>query len=149
MHDSLTIREVTDETGLQACHRLRHRVFVEEQQVDEAEEYDDLDPLCRHFLCYANRQPEPVGTARLWLPPEGHAKAQRVAVDAAWRGRGVGRALMLAVEHAAAEAEYEELTLGAQLTAIAFYRKLGYEPHGGEFLDAGIPHVMMRKQLGA
>ena len=42
---------------------------------------------------------------------------------------------------------HERVILGAQLTAIPFYEKLGYAAYGPEFDDAGIPHRMMEKPL--
>ncbi|HDU1156663.1 TPA: GNAT family N-acetyltransferase, partial [Listeria monocytogenes] len=39
------------------------------------------------------------------------------------------------------------LKLGAQVTAIPFYEKLGYKTCSGLFLDAGIEHKEMKKTL--
>ena len=40
-----------------------------------------------------------------------------------------------------------EAKLGSQTHAIEFYRKLGFETIGEEFMDAGIPHMNMVLQL--
>ena len=40
-----------------------------------------------------------------------------------------------------------QITLGAQLQALPFYEKLGYTAEGQEFIDAGIPHREMIKNL--
>jgi predicted GNAT family N-acyltransferase len=48
------------------------------------------------------------------------------------------------------EARVEGMTkskLNAQIQAQEFYHKLGYVTVSGEFLDAGIPHVTMVKQI--
>ena len=34
--------------------------------------------------------------------------------------------------------------LSAQIEAVGFYEKMGFEPYGGEFEEAGIRHVNMR-----
>ena len=140
----------TDEQ-LKACHEIRRVVFCEEQGVSEEDEWDELDPLCDHFLALPEDDAplaEAVGTARLWIREDtGEAKAQRVAVHAAARKTGVGKRLMRALEWRAKERGCAEVLLGAQLTAIPFYEALGYEAFGAEFDDAGIPHRMMRLKL--
>ena len=141
----LHVIEALTPEDLAACRELRRRVFVVEQCVDEADEWDGLDDACRHFLCLVDG--EPVGTARLRLLPDGVAKAQRVAVLRAKRRRGVGRALMTALEDAARAAGCGEVSLGAQLQALPFYQRLGYTAQGPVFDDAGIPHRYMSREL--
>lgn len=51
-------------------------------------------------------------------------RAVFVAPDA--QERGIGRALMAAVERAAEEADVARLTLQSSLTAVGFYDRLGY-----------------------
>jgi predicted GNAT family N-acyltransferase len=38
-------------------------------------------------------------------------------------------------------------SFGAQLQAISFYEKLGYQCYGDEFMDAGIAHRHMEKTI--
>ncbi|RCV58738.1 hypothetical protein DEF24_12340 [Marinitenerispora sediminis] len=37
--------------------------------------------------------------------------------------------------------------LHAQTHALDFYARLGYTAYGAEFMDAGIPHRHMRREL--
>jgi predicted GNAT family N-acyltransferase len=141
------IRTTKTKAELLACLALRRRVFIEEQGVPEADELDALDPVCAHFLAWEANGGPAVGTARLWITPEGTAKAQRVAVLPFARGEGIGAALMAAVEEEARRRGHKELVLGAQLSAVPFYERLGYEGYGEVFDDAGIPHWMMRRAL--
>jgi predicted GNAT family N-acyltransferase len=142
---------VANDEQLKACHEVRRVVFVEEQQVPVEEEWDDLDEVSEHFLALPEDGAplsEALGTARLWIDPvSSQAKAQRVAVHKAARGKGIGRALMRALEWRAKERGAPEVLLGAQLTAIPFYERLGYTAYGPEFDDAGIPHRMMKLAL--
>ena len=138
--------EVTEPAELSVVHELRRAVFVLEQGVSEAEEWDGLDGECRHWLAWA--EDRAVGTARLRITGD-VACVQRVAVAADWRRRGVGRALMAAVEDAARAAGCTRVQLGAQLTALAFYHRLGYSAHGPVFDYAGIPHRAMVKVWAA
>ena len=88
---------------------------------------------------------EPVTTARLRPVDSTVGKVERVATIQAARGHGYGKEIMDEVERVAKRQGLVELRLGAQLTALPFYEKLGYEAFGDEFLDANIPHRMMRK----
>ena len=144
------VRRATSAEEINTCLQLRRVVFIDEQKVPEAEELDDLDPVCRHFLALPGKSSplrEAMGTARILFLDDGTAKAQRVAVLRDYRKHGVGSALMFALEGEAARAGRQMLILSSQLTAVPFYERLGYEPYGDVFVDAGIDHRMMRKAV--
>jgi predicted GNAT family N-acyltransferase len=144
------VRRASSPEDLAACVHIRRVVFIAEQGVPEADELDGLDNVCRHFLALPEKASPPMrafGTARILFLDDGSAKAQRVAVLKEMRGRGVGAALMFALEGEAARAGRAVMILGSQVTAVPFYSKLGYEPYGDVFLDAGIEHRMMRKSV--
>ncbi len=42
---------------------------------------------------------------------------------------------------------HASLLLHAQVDAQSFYAALGFEPLGGIFMEAGIPHIGMRLKL--
>ena len=144
-------RLIKGEAELEKCLQIRRRVFVEEQGVAKNLELDGLEAECVHFLAWSDSDAEldrAVGTARLWIDCNGVAKAQRVAVLATARGGGVGRQLMRVVEQETRARGIAELILGAQISALPFYRAIGYRAYGDEFDDAGIPHRMMHRGLG-
>lgn len=124
-----------------AASEIRRKVFIDEQNVPQEEEWDGLDPECQHFLAMLDGQP--VGTARLL--PDAHIG--RVAVLASARGTGIGVLLMQAAIEAARHAGHTQVALSAQVHALAFYEQLGFVAHGEEFLDAGIPHREMTLSL--
>jgi predicted GNAT family N-acyltransferase len=126
---------------------IRTVVFVVEQQVPAVEEIDLQDRTAPFLVAYDDAG-APVGTARILLPDATTAKIGRVAVLAAWRHRGIGRRLMEAAEAFIREQTGASIIkLGSQLSAQPFYEKLGYEPFGDRFAEAGIEHVMMRKPV--
>ena len=126
-----------------ACERtlraIRTRVFVEEQGVPEALEWDGLDEPSRHVVAVA-ADGTPIGTGRLLR--DGHIG--RMAVIKEWRGRGVGSALLERLLAIAGSMGMNEVKLHAQTHAIGFYARQGFTVEGGEFMEAGIPHVEMR-----
>ena len=123
---------------------VREPVFVVEQQVPIEEEWDELDPKCRHVIA-RDALDRPIGTGR--LTPE--RKIGRMAVIADWRGKGVGGAILEALMDEARALGWPEVTLNAQTHAMPFYASYGFEAFGEEFMEAGIPHRKMRKLLGA
>jgi predicted GNAT family N-acyltransferase len=136
------IREASWEQDGDRLRALRHEVFVREQGVPEALEWDGLDPQCRHVLA-ETAAGEAIGTGRLL--PDGHVG--RMAVAYAWRRQGVGSALLERLV-ALAQARGDRLVvLHAQSYVTAFYRRAGFETIGAEFMEAGIAHVEMRKRL--
>jgi len=70
-----------------------------------------------------------------------------MAVLKAWRGRGVGGALLRELLALAQERGHAEARLHAQTHALAFYRKHGFTPVGEEFMEAGIAHHRMHMRL--
>ncbi len=130
---------------IDTCLAIRHEVFVLGQGVPAPLEVDGKDPKCEHFLAW--ERDEPIGTARLRITDDGHAKAERVAVRPGHQGKGVGTLLMEALEENASARGFDELILTAQVPVIPFYETLGYEVIGPVFIEAAIPHRKMRKAL--
>ncbi|MGX7199467.1 GNAT family N-acetyltransferase [Enterococcus nangangensis] len=126
--------------------RIRHDVFMVEQNVPLEEEIDQDEAYCIHFVAY-NDDKVPMGTCRLHPLQDGVMKLQRMAVQKKFRKMHIGEQLILEAEAFAKEQHYHHIILGAQLTAQPFYAKLGYQAYGEEFLDANIPHIMMEKYL--
>jgi len=125
---------------------IRRAVFVVEQGVSEALEIDGRDGNAEHLLALLDG--EAVGTLRLRLLEDGRiAKIERVAVLAPARGRRIGQALMQSALARAVALDAREARLHAQTVVRAFYTSFGFEAHGPEFEEDGIPHVAMRRDL--
>lgn len=130
---------------LATCHALRRVVFIEEQNVPEAEEVDGRDADALHFL--AQFEGVPVGCARVLILGD-MAKIGRVCVLPAFRGQGMGVALIeAALTHLRKVEGVAKAKLGAQSHAISFYERLGFVAEGPEYLDAGIRHRDMVRVL--
>ena len=121
---------------------VREKVFIEEQGVPRALEWDEWDEPSDHALAYAAGS-SAIGTARLL--PDGHIG--RMAVLREWRGMGVGAALLQAMLQLARNKRIPEVRLNAQTHAAGFYARFGFSRAGEEFLEAGIPHVEMTLRI--
>ncbi|AGY60409.1 GNAT family N-acetyltransferase [Gloeobacter kilaueensis] len=124
----------------QELYYVRRLVFIEEQAVPAEIEIDGWDELSIHVLA-RDLGGEPIGCGRLL--PDGHIG--RMAVLPAWRGQGVGRALLDCLLDLAQKAGIETVHLSAQVHAIPFYLKAGFVPYGDIYDEAGIPHRAMHK----
>lgn len=138
------VRKLSSPADWEAAKAIRFEVFVDEQQVPIALELDALDATARHWLAWEGETA--IATARAVSQDFGW-KIGRVAVRRAWRGQGVGVAVMRTIIAAARRAEVRELQLESQIHALAFYERLGFVAEGPEFDDAGIPHRLMRLRL--
>ncbi|MCW4149146.1 GNAT family N-acetyltransferase [Halomonas sp. 18H] len=138
----LTIREGGWTELGDVAGEIRRVVFIDEQQVPIEEEWDGLDPDCRHFLAL-DTEGRPLGTARLL--PDGHIG--RVAVFHEARGQGVGQALMQAAIDTARRRGDARVMLAAQIQALPFYERLGFIAEGETFMEAGIAHRNMSLPL--
>jgi predicted GNAT family N-acyltransferase len=146
------VAKVDGEKDLACALAIREVVFIEEQHVPVGLERDDQDASAYHVLAF--QAGHAVGTGRLVRlpsPPAGEsgswAQIGRMAVLAANRGRGVGGALLDALEAEASRQGVRGIVLHAQLHAREFYVRRGYRDASPIFDEAGMPHVEMRKVL--
>jgi len=116
---------------------IRRSVFVEEQGIDESEEWDEHDSGSTHAVAWLGEHP--VGTARLL--PEG--KIGRMAVLPEFRSQGIGNAMLLALLAVAKEKNLSQVRLSAQQQAIGFYSRHGFVPLGEPHVEVEIPHQWM------
>lgn len=124
---------------------IREEVFVREQHFTR--EFDEIDPAAVHVVAFIDG--EAVATGRVFPDQNqpGVYTVGRVAVRKPWRGQGLGREIIKALEEEAKKCGAVEIRLFAQLQARDFYRKLGYTQSGNEVLEEDCPHVMMVHSL--
>jgi predicted GNAT family N-acyltransferase len=122
---------------------VRYEVFVLEQAVPIELELDEMDAASRHAIAWSG-EGQAIGTGRLL--PDGHIG--RVAVKRDSRGRGIGGAILQELMKEARSRGDMEVILNAQVHAEAFYARFGFVREGELFMDAGIPHILMRHRFG-
>lgn len=141
---SLQVNKIASEEELKSAFKIREEVFVIEQEVDPAEEYDEFEETSIHFLAMLDGQP--VGTAR-WRFTKNGVKLERFAVLKEAREKGVGQALVAGV---LSDISSDTNTIGklkylhAQLTAVPLYSKFGFEKEGDIFEECNILHYKMK-----
>ena len=145
----MTVRPTEAAEEIDAAHELRRRVFLGEQQVDAKDEFDEHEATATQVV--ALDESGVVATCRLREYGEGgrDMKLERMAVERRLRGSGVGSRLLAGAEALGRERGARRMVLHAQTQAQGFYAANGYEPEGELFMEAGIEHVRMSKDLAA
>ena len=129
-----------DKEDLAHAHAIRREVFIEEQNVPEADELDGTDGACIHLVAYDGDTP--VCTGRIMIARDDFIIG-RVATIKSHRGQGIATGVMQALIDACVTMGGQRQILHAQTHARSFYEKLGFAAYGEEFDDAGIPHIAM------
>ncbi len=139
------VRAASWEADREAIRAVREIVFVVEQAVDPALEWDGLDAQCDHAVV---QLPDGliVGTGRLCCNGD-EGKIGRMAVLQEFRGQGIGLAILDFLLQRARALGLRQAQLNAQTHALAFYERVGFVAGGPEFDEAGIPHRHMQMEL--
>ena len=140
-------RRVQDPTELGACLAIRHEVFVIGQHVPLELEQDGLEDECFQYIAFDGHKP--VATARI-RPLVNRYKVQRMAVLENQRGTGVGAKLLqfMLDDLAGLSGRVGDIVfLQAQLHAVPFYERFGFEVTSGPIWDAGIEHRDMERAI--
>ena len=116
---------------------LRYRVFSLEQGVDPDIDIDALDEDAVQILALDNGTP--VGTGRMLA--DGHIG--RIAVLMDYRKTGIGKQIVSCLIEHARNNNLDRVFLGAQISAVPFYEKLGFCRSGEDYMEANILHTPM------
>ena len=142
------IKILNNKEELDLGFALRIKVFVEEQNVPIELELDDKDHSTNTVHIGYFNDDKLIGVARLIDMDKDVIHIGRVVIDKAYRGKGIGRKLIVGCENIAKQILKKEviIELSAQIQAEKFYESLGYNRINDKiYLDAGIEHVDMRK----
>ncbi|MEB2782048.1 GNAT family N-acetyltransferase [Algoriphagus sp. C2-6-M1] len=132
---------------LYAILRFRNEVFVVEQNCIY-QDADNKDPLAFHVII----KEDDLLVAYARILPAGISFAEvsigRVASGKSARGTGAGRKLMQdSLSFIAGEFGSCKIRIGAQSYLLSFYRSLGFEVAGANYLEDGIEHVEMTAEI--
>ena len=125
---------------------IRKEVFIQEQNIPAALEWDTVDAAASHAVAY-NSLGAALGTGRLFVDATGAFRIGRMAVLGSMRHAGVGRALLDRLVELARLQGASSVVLSAQVSALRFYARAGFAEEGQPFDEAGIAHVEMRISL--
>ena len=124
--------------------KLRAKVFLDEQGFSA--EFDEIDDIAVHMVLYIDNKAAAV--CRVFYDENKQSyMIGRVAVEKEYRSQHLGAKIMQTAESYIKQVGGTSAKLSAQCRMSGFYKKLGYNPIGEEYLDEFCPHIMMFKEL--
>lgn len=120
---------------------IRHKVFIEEQNVDSDLEREH-DQEAHHYLLILGGKA--LATAR-WRETEKGIKLERFAVLPEFRNRGFGMIILREVMNDVVPLG-KTIYLHSQLRAVPFYERNGFV-NGTSFYEADIEHYFMKLKI--
>lgn len=141
----MNIKIVTSQREKDDALLVRRTVFVEEQQVPLELEIDGHENEAIHFVGY-NDENKPIAASRVRLLDHS-GKLERICVLKEYRGQSYGKQIIRFMEAIIQDNKYTKALLHSQTHAQKFYEELGYKVISDVFMDAGIPHIKMKKSL--
>ncbi len=124
---------------------LRNRILIE--AVGRHEDCRDFDFPEKDIYISAFDGDVLIGSAIITPLNNDTVQMRQMAVENAYQGQGVGRAIALEFERIVREKGYSMIILHAREIAVPFYEKLGYILSSDVFYEIEIPHFEMRKCL--
>ena len=127
--------------------RLRTEVFVVEQNCV----YQDLDNKDQKAIhIYYKENDEIVAYTRIFKSGDYYKNPSigRVVVSKKKRGKELGKKIMISsIEYIKKNLKGEKIELSAQKYLDKFYKDLGFCKIGEDYLEDGIPHQRMIKEI--
>ena len=142
MSNPFTVSLIGWHDGEPLLKPIREAVFIHEQGVPAALEWDGLDESCRHALALS-LQGDAIGCGRML--PDGHIG--HIAVLPQWRKQKVGTAIVEALLDYARTHDYPQISVDVPPHYVPFYRNIGFVEQGKAPMDAGLPHIKMLLKL--
>ncbi len=129
-----------------AAFYVRMQVFVLECGIGLTEEFDmDDHDKTNYAVIYDGNKA--VATGRYTQIDVETIRPGRIAVLKDYRNRGLGQQIIEELEKESLERGIKQSIIHGELTAAAFYEKLGYKKCSEEYLEDGVPCVTLKKQL--
>jgi predicted GNAT family N-acyltransferase len=131
----------------QAYYALRFTVLREPWNQPHGSEVLADEASAIHIMAIDESE-KVIGVARMHESATGQGQVRCVAVATGQQGKGIGKAIMSALETQAQAKGWNEIVLEARENAVPFYKSLGYQIEQESYLLFGeIQHYRMKKAL--
>lgn len=143
----LEIIRIQDDSLWLQYRQIRQEVFVNELHVAsdiETDENDCLNSLCDHFLL--RKDHHDIGAIRI-KKEKMYIIIQRFCLLKQYRQHGYGRDVLAYLEAFYKKQGYYRIILDSKYHVCQFYEKCGFHKISDVFIEAGIEHVKMQKEL--
>lgn len=146
--DNFKICKAENGEMIDRCLKIRNAVFILERGVPgeiEVDEHDCIGESCDHFLILW--QGSDAGTVRCLHQSGNTVKIQRFCFLKEYRGRGLGKEVIEYIEDFYKKRNVTTIEMDAKYDVSGFYEKCGYRKVSDVFIEAGIEHIKMMKNL--
>lgn len=142
---AVQIREPRGAEEMESYYDLRWRTLREPWSQERGGERDQHEDEAIHLSAWFEAKLVGVGRAHFVTPDE--AQIRYMAVEGAYRRRGIGALILHELETRARARGARRIVLNARENALSFYRGQDYVIMGQAELLFGIPHWEMQKIL--
>lgn len=145
--DDYFIKKVINKNDYIDTMKIRHEVFIKEQNISYEDEIDDKEQISTFFNIYHKN--EVVGTIRCYFEEDNLIHIGRFAIKKEYRNKHLGTNLLnYVIYYFTIRTTPLTFKLNAQLDKVDFYKKFGFEiiPNS-ENIDANIKHIEMIKKF--
>ena len=126
------------------ARKIREEVFMKEQGFEQ--EFDETDNRASCMTVYNDA--EPVACCRYFRGGrDGEIVLGRLAVKQEYRGRHIGEKIIKEVEKEAKMVGARFISLSAQVQAVNFYKKQGFQEKGEIYYEEYCEHIHMEKVI--
>lgn len=146
--ENISILKINDDSMLTDALEIRKKVFTDEKLVPrdiEHDKYDETLDLCDHFIIIYNDIK--VGTLRCLNIDDNIVKLQRFCFLKEYRNLGLGKKTLEFIENFYKKQDIKKIMMDAKYQVSGFYEKCGYIKQSEIFVEAGIEHIKMSKNL--
>lgn len=138
---NVDVRPIQNQQELDEMYYQRWLVLRAPLDMERGTEKDEYDNSAFHLVAISNDKV--IGSARLRQLSTELGSIAYVAVLPEFQNQGIGTQLIKALVEKAQEQNLKTLRLMTRLSALRFYKKLGFLEQGTSFDYLGIPHIFM------
>lgn len=144
--ERLTLTCPHTEQQWQAYYQLRWQILRAPWQQPPGSERDQQEATAYHLMLQ-NSAGDIAAVGRIQQIDATTAQVRYMAVADEWQGQGAGARVLQGLEHYALTQQFSQVVLNARDSAVAFYKKQGYQISGPAPTQFGIVHHRMVKSL--
>lgn len=147
MDSEIKVMRAEAEWQRAGAYSVRIQGMNRQHHISLREEFDEHDGEGTKYIVLTDAG-YPVATCRFYELDQDKAMIGRVVVLPEYRGRGLGRKVILEAEKWISESGYNEIIIESRTEAVDFYHKLGYEQADNKIIKSGVfDCVRMNKKI--
>lgn len=126
---------------------LRYRLLREPLKLTFSQKDLDKDKYDILLAIFYPNSEQILGCCILSHLSEYAVQLRQMAIEPFFQGKGLGSDLLAFAEKVSSEKKYKYIYLHARKIALDFYKRNGYTIEGDQFMEVGIPHFDMIKNI--